>query len=65
MDKTAYRMLYDSIHDFKATAALVESEIKRYGVRSKSVEVRGGPHSLHNLAAKIRCSRVVVDECCR
>ncbi len=26
---------------------------------------RGGPHSLHNLAAEIRCSRVVVDECCR
>ena len=26
---------------------------------------RGGPHSLHNLAARIRCSRVVVDECCR
>ena len=39
MDKTAYRMLYDSIHDFKATATLVESEIKRCGVRSKSVEV--------------------------
>ena len=28
-------------------------------------EKRGGPHSLHNLAARIRCSRVVVDECCR
>ena len=27
--------------------------------------IRGGPHSLHNLAAEIRCSRVVVDECCR
>ena len=26
---------------------------------------RGGPHLLHNLAAKIRCSRVVVDGCCR
>ena len=41
-------MLYDSIHDFKATAALVDSEIKRYGVRSKSNEVvpdtRGRTH---------------------
>lgn len=39
MDITAYRMLYDSIHDFKVTAALVESEIKRCGVKSKSDEV--------------------------
>ena len=39
MDRTAYRMLYDSIHDFKATAALVESKIMRCGVGSKSLEV--------------------------
>ena len=39
LDRTAYRMLYDSIHDFKATAALVESEIKRCGVKGKSLEV--------------------------
>ena len=32
-------MLYDSIHDFKATAALVESDIKRCGVESKSLEL--------------------------
>ena len=35
-------MLHDSIHDFKTTAAHVESEIKRYGVRSRSVEVVPG-----------------------
>lgn len=39
MDRTAYRMLYDSILDFKATAALVESDIRRRGVKSKSTEL--------------------------
>ena len=30
------RLLYDNIHDFKATAMHVESEIKRHGIRSDS-----------------------------
>ncbi len=33
MEVTAYRMLYDSIHDFKTTASHVESEIRRYGIQ--------------------------------
>ena len=36
MEVTAYRMLYDNIHDFKTTAHHVESEIQRYGIRSDS-----------------------------
>lgn len=39
MDRTAYRVLYDSIHDFKVTAGLVDSDIGRCGVRSKSTEL--------------------------
>ena len=33
MEVTAYRMLYDNIHDFKTTARHVESEIQRHGIR--------------------------------
>ena len=33
--------------------------------RLTQADQRGGPHSLHNLATQIRCSRVVVDECCQ
>ena len=33
MERAAYRLLYDNIHDFKTTAALVESEIGRHGIR--------------------------------
>ena len=33
MDISAYRLLYDNIHDFKTTALYVEAEIKRYGIR--------------------------------
>ncbi|MCY3819337.1 MAG: hypothetical protein OXH52_08240 [Gammaproteobacteria bacterium] len=36
MDVSAYRLLYDNIHDFKTTARLVESEIKRHGIRDDS-----------------------------
>ena len=38
MDSYAHRLLYDNIHDFKTTAAHVESEIKRYGIRHGSDE---------------------------
>ena len=48
-----FRELADKLAEFK-------NQIVQGGL-----SVRGGPHSLHNLAAKIRCSRVVVDECCR
>ena len=33
MEVTAYRILYNNIHDFKNTANLVESEIRRLGIR--------------------------------
>ena len=33
MDATAHRLMYDNIHDFKTTAAHVESEIKRLEIR--------------------------------
>ena len=36
MEVTAYRMLYDNIHDFKTTARHVESEIQRHGIRNDS-----------------------------
>ena len=32
MEVTAYRILYDNIHDFKNTANLVESDIRRLGL---------------------------------
>lgn len=38
MDSSARRLLYDNIHDFKTTAAKVESEIKRFGIRDDSNE---------------------------
>ncbi len=34
MEFTAYRLLYDNIHDFKTTAMYVEAEIRRHGIRS-------------------------------
>ena len=33
LDQAAYRLLYDNIHDFKATAVHVDSEIRRLGIR--------------------------------
>ncbi len=33
MELAAHRLLYDNIHDFKTTAALVEAEISRHGIR--------------------------------
>lgn len=36
MEVAAYRMLYDSIHDFKTTAGHVESEIRRHGIQDDS-----------------------------
>ena len=33
MEITAYRMLYDNIHDFKTTVRHVENEIQRHGIR--------------------------------
>ncbi len=38
MEITAYRLLYDNIHDFRTTAVHVESEIKRHGIRSGSYD---------------------------
>lgn len=32
MEVTAFRLLYDNIHDFKTTAIYVESEIRRHGL---------------------------------
>ena len=49
MDLTAYRMLYDNIHDFKATARHVESEIRRLGIRNDSHEqVPAVPNRIHH-----------------
>lgn len=36
MEVTAYRLLYDNIHDFKTTARHVETEIRRHGIRDNS-----------------------------
>ena len=36
MERAAYRLLYDNIHDFKTTAMHVESEIVRCGICSDS-----------------------------
>ena len=36
MERAAYRLFYDNIHDFKTVAMHVESEIKRLGIRSDS-----------------------------
>ena len=38
MEVTAYRLLYDNIHDFKTTARHVETEIRRHGIRENSDE---------------------------
>lgn len=37
MEATAYRLLYDNIHDFKTIAAHVESEIRRFGIRDNDL----------------------------
>ena len=42
MEVTAYRLLYDNIQDFKTIAMHVESEIRRYGIRSDSDEAVPG-----------------------
>ena len=34
MERAAYRLFYDNIHDFKTTAVHVESELARHGIRS-------------------------------
>ena len=36
MNVSAFRLLYDNIHDFKQTAVLVEAEINRSGIRMLS-----------------------------
>ncbi len=36
MEVTAYRLLYDNIHDFKTTASRIETEIRRHGIRDNS-----------------------------
>ena len=36
MERAAYRLFYDNIHDFKTAAMNVESEIIRHGIRSGS-----------------------------
>ena len=36
MERAAYRLFYDNIHDFKTTAMHVEAEIIRNGIRSDS-----------------------------
>lgn len=38
MEISAYRLLYDSIHDFKTTAVHVDSEIRRLGIRDSCCE---------------------------
>ena len=42
MEVTAYRLLYDNIHDFKTTAMHVESEIRRHGLRDNSFDAVPG-----------------------
>ena len=42
MEKAAYHHFYDSIHDFKKTALLVEEEIKRHGIRNDSSDTVPG-----------------------
>ena len=36
LERAAYRLFYDNIHDFKTTAMRVESELIRHGIRSDS-----------------------------
>lgn len=36
MEVTAYRMLYDNIHDFKTVARRIETEIRRHGIQHNS-----------------------------
>ena len=42
MEVTAYHLSYDNIHDFKATAIHVESEIRRHGLRDNSFDAVPG-----------------------
>lgn len=49
MEITAYRLLYDNIHDFKAAAVHVDSETRRLGIRSESRdEVPGMGGRIHH-----------------
>ena len=42
MENSAYRLLYDNVHDFKAAAVSVEAEIKRLGIRYDRGEIVPG-----------------------
>ena len=48
LDKSALRLLYDTVHDFKTTARHIESEITRHGIRHSTVlpvpDMRGRLH---------------------
>lgn len=39
MDGHAYQLLYESIHDYKRTAVIVEEEVARLGLRSDSDDI--------------------------
>ncbi len=47
MEIDSYNLLYDNIHDFKKTAALVESEIKRLNIESNNLNPVPGTGRLH------------------
>lgn len=38
MEVAAYRLLYDSIHDFKTTARHVEADVRRYGIQDNRTD---------------------------
>ena len=42
MELAAYRLLYDNIHDFKATAMQIESQIGRHGIHSDGMDAVPG-----------------------
>ena len=56
METSAYRLLYDNIHDFKTTAVYVEAEIRRHNIRSVGNEavqgMRGRQH--HEMWASMK-----------
>ena len=56
MERAAYRLFYDSIHDFKTTAMHVESEITRNGICSDSSDpvpgMKGRTH--HDMWASMK-----------
>ena len=49
LERAAYRLFYDNIHDFKTTAMHIESELTRHGIRSDSDDrvagMKGRTHS--------------------